>query len=205
MAMNGIDQRREIADLKLDFGRLYWLQGKWYEQDGRQRKERAIVESAYNKYTSAISVSREAMFIYEEIQDNRGIAKTWGNLGNATKEIVRFLIIEGRLTEAIERIAEAHNYYERSLQLAEQIQRRDEKAHALWGLAEVYELYFNYPDLSNRSGNRRTLLEIALKFAQESHWRYIFLGGVKDIRATESLIDRIRNKLSVYYEDTSST
>ena len=36
----GTDQRQAIADMKLDFGRLYWLDGKWYETEGRLHKRR---------------------------------------------------------------------------------------------------------------------------------------------------------------------
>lgn len=133
-----------------------------------------------------------------ELQDKRGIAKSFGNLGNATKEIVRFMLAEDRTAEAAKRIAETQDYYDRSLRIAEKIRRRNEVAHAQWGIAEVYELYADYPDLHNGAGDSSILLKTALRFAEESHLRYTFLGGAKDIKATERLVDQIKSKIFLF-------
>lgn len=196
IAENGIDQRRQIADMKLDFGRLYWLWGIGHKRDGRQKNDRALIGLALEKYEKANAVSIEAKDIFAEISDNRGIAKAWGNMGNATKEIVRLVLREDQLIEARQRIIKAHEYYENNLAIAARIGRRDEIAHALWGLTEVYELYADYPDLHNMLASKMILIEKALNYAEESHSLYTFLGGPKDIKATGELVDRIREKLS---------
>lgn len=201
MAEEGLDQRTQIGDMKLDFGRLYWLWGIKYERDGRQRKSQALIETALETYEKANAISREAKDISEEISNDRGIrgiAKAWGNLGNATKEIVRFMLKEDQLARAMQYIAETHEYYGNSLAIATKIERRDEIAHARWGLAEVYELYADSSRLHNRSADKVVLLEKALDYAEESHKAYIFLGGPKDIRATGELVNRIRGKLPLF-------
>jgi 2'-5' RNA ligase/tetratricopeptide (TPR) repeat protein len=198
LAQEGLDQRRRIGDMKLDFGRLYWLQGKNYERVGRERQNQAIVEAALEKYEEANTVSREAKEIFEEIKDNRGIAKAWGNLGNATKEMVKWFLAEDQLNNAVQSIKEAHEYYENSLVIAVRIGRSDEISHAYWGLAEIYELYADHPDLHKRSANMQLLLEKTLEYAKESHRIYVSLGGSKDIKATDRLVNRIKSKLPLW-------
>lgn len=196
LEQGGLDQRNKIADMKLDFGRLYWLQGQKYERDGREQQDHELIKASLEKYEQANKVSREAMVIFEEICSDRGIAKAWGNFGNATKEIVRFLLSEGQLVNAIPRIVETHEYYEKSLDVAKRIKRKDEIAHALWGLAEVHELFADHPNLHSGFGNRKELLAKALTYAKESHGIYTSLGGSKDINTTQRLVDRINDKLS---------
>jgi 2'-5' RNA ligase len=196
LEQGGLDQRNKIADMKLDFGRLYWLQGQKYERDGREQQDQELIKASLEKYEQANKVSREAMVIFEEICSGRGMAKAWGNLGNATKDIVRFLLSEGQLVNAISRIVETHEYYEKSLDVAKRIKRKDEITHALWGLAEVHELFADHPDLHSGFGKRKELFAKALNYAKESHGIYMSLGGSKDINATQRLIDRINGKLS---------
>lgn len=196
LEQGGLDQHNKIADMKLDFGRLYWLQGQKYEHDGREQQDQELIKVSLEKYEQANKVSREAMVIFEEICSDRGIAKALGNLGNATKEIVRFLLSKGQLVNAIPRIVETHEYYEKSLDVAKRIKRKDEIAHALWGMAEVHELFAVHPDLHSGFGNRKDLLAKALNYAKESHVIYTSLGGSKDINATQRLVDRINDKLS---------
>jgi hypothetical protein len=198
LADKGINQDPEIADMNLDFGRLYWLEGKWFERDGRRRLDKQHSEKALTQYERSVEESMAAMHILKNLQDNRGIAKAWGNLGNAAKEIVKFKLEEGLASEAVEMIIKTHEYYERSFQTAKLIERRDEMAHAEWGLAEVCELYADYPNLHNSAGDKKTLLEMALRLAEESHSKYSFLGGPKDIRATKKLVERVRNQLFRY-------
>jgi hypothetical protein len=198
LKQEGFDQRREIADMNLDFGRLYWLQGKKYMQNGIILHNNEFIEIALRKCEQANKISEEARYIFEEIGDNRGIAKAWGNLGNATKEIAKHILMqkEGSLANAIESIARTHEYYEKSLEIAKLIKRKDEIAHALWGLAEVYELFADYYDLYKGVCNTRELLMKSLNYAQESSILYKSLGGRKDINATERLVDRIRIKVN---------
>jgi 2'-5' RNA ligase len=188
-------QRTNIGDMKLDFGRLYWLQGKKCEKDGRKDQDHELINEALKKYEQANAVSREAMNIFEDISLERGIAKAWGNLGNATKEIVRFYLNENKMLNAVKHVKEAQDYYENSLKIANRIGRRDEIAHSYWGLAEVYELFAHHPELQFESGNKEKFLGRALEYAEESHKIYLFLGGSKDINATKSLVTRIKDKL----------
>ena len=191
----GVDQQTPVADMKLDLGRLHWLNGKWLERDGRVRGDPASVESALNEYGEARSVTSEAMLAFEELGDLRGIAKAWGNLGNATKEMAKHFLADRHQREAAEHIALAHDHYECSLKLAEKIDRRDEIAHAKWGLAEVYEIYADNPGLYNRWADPEVLLEIACGHASDSARGYLLLGGGRDIRATGRLESRLRGRL----------
>lgn len=195
LQQEGLDQRSNIADMKLDFGRLYWLQGKKYEQDGRTLQDQELIEMALRNYDQANKVSQEARTLFEGIGSKRGIAKAWGNLGNATKEIAKCMLKERQLTRAIQYAAEAHEFYEKSLEIAEKIKRKDEIAHARWGLAEIYILFADYPDLHSRTGNTHELQMKALDYAQESLILYKSLGGRKDINALEKLVALIRGKL----------
>lgn len=195
LRQKGLDQRERIADMKLDFGRLYWLQGQMYELKARVQKKPKLLEKAIEKYQDANKISWKAMEIFEEIKSERGIAKSWGNLGNATKEMVRFFLKEKKLSDAIQCITEAHEFYERSLEIAQKIKRKDEIAHALWGLAEVYDIFADHPELHSRVGETNKILEKALDYIEESYRIYLSLGGEKDKKAIELLINQIKEKI----------
>jgi tetratricopeptide (TPR) repeat protein len=191
----GTDQREKIGDMKLDFGRLFWLQGKGFERNGRRRGERDTIDKGLEKYNESNRVTLEAVDLFKEVYSDRGIAKAWGNLGNATKEIVKFMLNDNKLDSAIRCISKAHEYYAKSLEIAKKIKRKDEIAHAFWGLSEVYELFADYPDLHKRLGEAKMLLKRALSYAEGSYRIYTSLGGSKDIRATKDLCDRTKDKL----------
>ena len=186
--------------MKLDFGRLCWLQGRKYEQDGRARESNEGILMALRKYEQANKVSSEARALFEALSNDRGIAKAWGNLGNATKEIAKCRFKDGQMQDAALRVAESREHYSKSLDVASTIKRKDEIAHALWGLAEVYELFADfagYKDLRRvlPAANARELLIESLDYALESAALYKSLGGRKDINATERLVTRIKDKI----------
>lgn len=223
LEQEGVDQREKIGDMKLDFGRLYWLQGKKYEKDGIEQHRPQLIKKALQKYKQANQVSLEAKEIFEKINVDRGIAKAWGNLGNSTKEKGKCLLKENQ-RNSVKYFVQAHEYYESSLELAKKIERRDEISHALWGMAEVYEFYADHPDLGEKSGERNELinraltyrkyvpedykpnfkgvnsetdlLEFARIFTEISHDIYRSLSGGKDINATRRLSEQIKSKLS---------
>ena len=192
---DAIDQRERIADMKLDFGRLYWLRGRKYEILAREEASasRAILDKALSLYEQAKTVSQEALDSFIEVESTRGIAKALGNIGNAVKEKARFLERSGQVDEAESLMREAQQNYNESLKNAEIIQRKDEIAHAYWGLAEVLEF------LSGRKGlsfeDRREVLSKAFSFAQKSHDLYASLGGPFDQRTTRALAKKLESEL----------
>jgi 2'-5' RNA ligase/tetratricopeptide (TPR) repeat protein len=192
----GLDQRERIADMKLDFGRLYWLEGQMYEPQDGGGGGQECAEKALKKYEASNAVSREAMRLFEEIQSERGIAKAWGNLGNATKATAKFFLRHGPPGAAAGPLTRAHEFYEKSLVIAGKIRREDEIAHAAWGLAEVHEILARHPRLHGGAGERGKLLAKALGYAKSSHKIYMSLGGRKDISATSELVTRIEAELA---------
>jgi nucleoside phosphorylase/tetratricopeptide (TPR) repeat protein len=186
----GQDQRERIADMKLDFGRLYWLRGRKYEQVGRTRNlsNVVLIDRARTLYSKAIEVSSEALGVFLEINSARGIAKAWGNLGNAEKEFARSLLASGLLTQAEEHLQLAWDHYSRSLDCASSIHRKDEIAHACWGLAETIELRSYQITDANM---RKRLIGEGLQHARRSNELYSALGGPRDIAVTKELASRL--------------
>ena len=158
----GLEQRERIADMKLDFGRLYWLEGRMYELQADATGNEEMLAQARRKYETANKVSREALTLFEEIQSERGIAKAWGNLGNATKEQARSFLRCDSLQAAGEWLNKAQVYYEKSLEIARKIKREDEIAHAAWGLAEVSAMRASHADLHGGVVDAEHLLATAL-------------------------------------------
>lgn len=195
LLQEGHDQRTAIADMKLDFGRFYWLDGKNKETDGREQNSKALISESLQAYELANKISREAMALFEETKIDRGIAKAWGNLGNTTKEIVKFELKDINYPEANKHLTEAFEFYEKNLQVAKQIKRKDEIAHALWGLAEVYELYADNYELHKAFGDKKQLLSKALEYAKESNGLYTSLGGTRDNNVIRRLVNHIHGKL----------
>jgi len=183
LAKHDFKQRQAIADMYLDFGRLYWLQGLRFEQVGNVR--------AYEKYQEANEITFKAQNLFKEIKLEPGIVKSWGNLGNSTKQIVLYALKNNDLELAKKNIESAHDYYVKNAEGGITIGRRDEVSHGYWGLAEVYEILAEHPQLHNSSANREKLMEKAHWYAVESHKIYNSLGGSKDINATQRLVKRL--------------
>lgn len=181
-------QKVSIADLKLDFGRLYWLWGRKCTREGQMRQ-------GMDLYIRAINVSEEAMSLFaqcgHEEDKHRGIAKAWGNIGNARKEKGRFYRSHNQPAEAVLEIEKAEQAYNESLRIADQIHKVDEIAHAQWGLGEIYEFYAEEFPLKAKDR-----LEKALDYAKQSHELYSRMATPYDQNVTEKLCDRIAKKLT---------
>ena len=192
LAEQGLDQRQAIADMYLDFGRLYWLQGLRFEQVENINGENV---RAYQKYQEANEITIKAQKLFEEIGHELGIVKSWGNLGNSTKQIVRYALKHHNLKLAKINIEKAHEYYVKNAEGGVSMGRKDEISHGYWGLAEVYDILAENPQLHNSSTNLKTLLEKAHWYAVESHKIYTALGGSRDIDATHRLVERLSGSL----------
>lgn len=204
----GDDRQLAIADMKLDFGRLYWLQGIKYEQDGRLQHDAILLKTALKKYKKANSISKEARSEFEHMSLSKDvtkprIAKAWGNQGNATKEIASYMTGNNELSCAKKYVDTAKLYYGKNLSLGEEILKKDEIAHALAGLAEVGIIESSRIDPFMQTGKRKLLLKKAKKDAQKAHRLYEEMAGpmgerdspvkkTRDEIRTEWLIDEIR-------------
>lgn len=211
------DQRLAIADLKLDFGRLYWLWGMKFEQDGRSQQDTILLDKALEKYKEANRISEEARREFERMSLSEGVAKAriskaWGNLGNATKEIASYMARNNEWDRAKRYASAAEQCYIKNLSLGEEILKKDEIAHALAGLAEVYRLMSNWTDSYMEKGTKRVFLEKAERNARRAHRLYEELVGpreqmeekpgipskrTRDEVRTERLIDEISQLLTV--------
>lgn len=191
----GRDQRLAIGDMELDFGRLYWLHGKAASGASGRPPVAAAISLARDWCRRANDVSWQAMDTLRAAGSERGVAKAWGNLGNATKEMAKLLIASGDTAAALRPVADAHEYYLKSAEIAARIGRRDELAHARWGLAEVYEIYADHPSLHAGAADVDALLEAARHYAEQSLETYAFLGGPRDINALTRLVVRLKSRL----------
>ena len=191
-----------IADLKLDIGRLYWLWGRKFEyverhnhQESRNGDAARMRQQALARYAQAVVVSEEAKSLFadcgHEKEAQRGVAKAWGNLGNACKERGFFFRRENQFVEAEIEFDKAEQAFGESLKIAIEIHRLDEIAHAKWGLAEIYEVYSDVSPLT-----RHELLTKALRHAQQAHDAYRQLATPHDIGVTAALRDRIAAKVA---------
>jgi tetratricopeptide (TPR) repeat protein len=178
-----------IADLELDFGRLYWLWGRKCERDGRRDNKPESLRQALELYDRSISASERGKALFQEHGNYRGLSKALGNLGNVVKQRGLFYTHEGRKDEAASMFDQARSFYAESLKIAQTIHKIDEIAHAKWGLAEIYELYSDLQD-----GDRQTLAS-ALELAMDSHKLYSQMATPADKQVTGELVDRIRGKL----------
>ncbi|MBU4263354.1 MAG: toll/interleukin-1 receptor domain-containing protein [Proteobacteria bacterium] len=180
----GYDQCMAIADMKLDFGRLYWLQGMKLEQDGRLQQDDNLLGQALEKYKKADSVSEEArqefklMPLSEEVSKGR-IAKAWGNRGNAAKEIACYMGWNHKWAYVYVKnyVETAKSYYGKNLSLGKEIKKEDEIAHALAGLAEVGVIESRCVDPSMDTKKKRSFLEKAKENAHIAHSSYEELAG----------------------------
>ena len=202
LKLEGIHHPERIGYIKLDFGRLYWLQGQNSEIEGREQKNENFIKEALDKYNLANQVSEEGKALLVQIGSDRGVSKAWGNLGNANKELARYFQEENQFDEVKQHIGKANKYYEKSLEIAEKLKRKDEIAHAQWGLAEVYEFYADQPGPQKKFETTVTLLKKALGYAEESNRLYKSLFGRKDINATGKLVEQIKGKLSQLERNT---
>lgn len=185
------DQREEIADLYLDFGRLYWLQGRWWYKKATDNKcDSKMLEEAFHLCEKSISETDQALALFKNTGCARGVAKAWGNQGNATLEIAKCTLLRKcKVRDANKYLERAKEYYEKNLADAEVIDRDDEKAHALRGLAEVYCMIPTQQ------------LDLALNYAIQSHDLYLKLGGPKDIRWTQQLVKQIQNRMENLWQE----
>ena len=191
-----VDQEEAIADMYLDFGRLYWLQGIRLEQIGHERSDSKMLSEALRKYDEANQISWEAQKLFGEIKVDRGVVKSWGNLGNATKEIVKYTLRQKDWALAVQNIEKAHEYYTKNAEGGKNIKRIDEVSHGFWGLAEIYKIYAATPQLRKSAGNKEALIQKALGYAEESNKIYTSLGGTKDINATRALVEELQVALN---------
>lgn len=197
LAKQSEEQKRAIADLYLDFGRLFWLQGKWAEKRSSTEDGSDLSDYAYKKYQEANEITQKAKKLFEEMKLEQGIVKSWGNLGNATKEIAKFALHKNNLELAFETLNQAHHYYVQNSEGGISIGRKDEISHGYWGLAEIYKLFAENSKSSEFSDDTATLLQKALWYAEESHTIYTSLGGIKDINATSVLVNTIKESLKI--------
>jgi nicotinamide mononucleotide adenylyltransferase len=168
------------ANLYLDYGRLYWLFGEGYANDYE-------MGDALEKYKESNSYNEKAEIIFKDCIDIKnkdiGIAKTYGNKGNTFKAMA--LLCKDNIEQYNDYIKKAVFYYKESLKLAESTKREDEKAHALWGLADIE--YWN-EKINSKGGSLRNACEMI----RESNRIYNNLGGTRDQNATKKLMDIIK-------------
>lgn len=198
LADQGIDQREAIADMYLDFGRLYWLQGMRLEQIGHENDDPNMLSQALQKYYDANRISLDAQRLFEKIKVDRGIVKSWGNLGNATKEIVKYALCQKDWGVATYNIEKAHEYYAKNAEGGTNMKRIDEVSHGFWGLAEIYKIYAATPSLHKSTEKKESLIRKALWYAEESNKIYTSLGGTKDINATRALVGELQVALNAH-------
>ena len=197
----GEEQREAIADLKLDLGRLYWLDGQHAE--GGVAKDSAASaggrEQAAERYRRSHLVSREACAIFRDLEGTprqRGTAKAWGNCGNAARQMAGLLAAQGQAGPSRQWLKRAEAYYTRSLELAAAISRPDEIAHAYWGLAEAFHIRAALDKRDHRRTGVRLLLELAQRYVTESHELYESLAGPRDLNSTKRLRQTIEGELT---------
>lgn len=190
------DQTEKISDMELDFGRLYWLRGRKYELEyhNTHSGNKKLTNKAKQLYLRSIDCSHDALTTFQKINCARGIAKAWGNIANAEKEMARLLIGRGRIDEASDYIKRAHQHYNLSAKYAQDIHRKDEIAHAYWGLAETLEMIEQKERIEGKE--TRHLLHDALTYADKSYELYATLGGPYDQRTTKALASHLRSLLA---------
>jgi hypothetical protein len=189
------DETVKIGDMLLDLGRLHWLRGRKQESIARGMTpvDTVLLESASSLYGRAIEVSLEARVLFESVTSVRGIAKACGNVANAEKARALFVCRDDGVAAAMPLMRTALAHYRESLEHATQIHRRDEIAHALWGLSESTE--FLADEALVTSDERRAMLSDALSYADEACQLYEAVGGPYDRRTTASLAARLRASL----------
>jgi len=186
--LNGKSQNEELslADLELDFGRLYWLWGRKSERDSKKKYAISMRKSS-DLYEKSIEASERGLKLFNNHKNSRGQSKALGNLGNVHKQIGLSYLASSKKDDAWAEFKNARGCYEQSLEIAQEIKKVDEIAHAKWGLAEIYELYVNEWEMMNK-------IDLALEFARDSNTLYRRMVTPDDIRVTQALVDRIRSK-----------
>jgi hypothetical protein len=190
----GINQDQAVADLKLDLGRLHWLDGQYHERVGWRKSDPARLDHAFSKYKLCYRLSREAIDACR-IGVDRGLlgkAKAWGNCGNAARQMARLLAKRQDVQNAKPWMNRARAYYTKSLELARTILRRDEMAHAYWGLGEVHVLQAALARGAGQPQMGRSLLLVAERLVEESHRLYKALAGPRDVNSTARLLRDIQ-------------
>jgi hypothetical protein len=174
----GMEQSLAIADMKLDLGRLYWLQGLKLEQDARSNRIDVPLENALIRYELAESISLEALSEFEQMPltdtTKARISKAWGNRGNAIKAIAAYMAANKEWDSASRFADFARECYEKNLSLGKELSKKDEIAHALGGLAEVDMIVISWTE---KSDARRAILSDARVFAQKACRLYEELAG----------------------------
>ncbi len=199
LSLIDIEEQVAIADLKMDFGRLYWLWGRKSEGDGRTEYNRKLIQKALYLYNKSIDASWQGQKLFEKNKNLlpkkaylRGIAKALGNLANAEKEIGLYHKREKRIDSAHNSFSKAEELYKESLHLAKEINKVDEIAHAEWGLAEINELYSEM----HKSKKKKTKhLLSALDLAEDSNRLYRRMATPGDIKVTRALVSRLKEKV----------
>jgi hypothetical protein len=181
-----------IADLNLDYGRLFWLWGKKIAQGANIALSNGPRVDAL--YKQAMQVSQDAIEIFrtcDEPDRRRGIAKALGNIGNVRKSRAATLRDHGTWLDAELEFEKAQEAYDESLRLAREIKKVDEIAHAAWGLAEIHEVWAqHYPR------SRAAQLEKALQLATLASQYYSRMATPRDAEVTTLLRDRIHAQVA---------
>jgi tetratricopeptide (TPR) repeat protein len=199
LCQRGYDQSLAIADMKLDFGRLYWLQGMWFQERGKY-------DEAKEKYIEADCISEEARLQYEQMSLGEGIAKArvakaWGNRGNARKELASCFGETQQWRGALENAEAAEQYYRHNLSLGEEISKKDEIAHALAGLGEIRFLMSKWPSSVVQTDKKLTLLREAWKETKRSHRLYEEMAGPSAQMGVEAggTLNKTRDEMRTKY------
>ena len=186
------DSIETIADLELDYGRLYWLWGRKYVRDGIQKSNLTYINKGIKLYEKSINKSNNAHSVYKKNNITRGTAKALGNLGNALKSKGIYNSSHNQC-QAISDIRNALEYYENAYKIAVEIKKEDEIAHAEWGIAECKELLTNIEPINTQ--DKIHILEEALKYAEKSYMRYKKMATPWDRETTKYLVAMIEKKL----------
>ena len=181
------DEEIALADLELDFGRLYWLWGRKLERDSRTQKKAKAIHKSFKLYGKSIAASEHGLILFELHTNLRGRSKAMGNLGNVHKQIGLSYLADSDKNSAFSEFDKAREYYENSLGIAQGINKNDEIAHAKWGLAEIYELYVNEWAQTDK-------IDLALEFARHSNALYSRMATPYDMEVTQALFNRILSK-----------
>ena len=178
---------------------MYWLQGIRLEYLGHKNEDGGLLTQAYQKYLKANEITFKAQELFDALVLDRGIVKSWGNLGNATKELVKYALRLEDFNLANENISKAYDYYVQNAEGGISISRKDEISHGYWGIAELYEIFAKNSQIHIGAsiGDRKTLLKKSFWYAKESHNIYTSLGGTKDINATKRIVERLKQELGV--------
>jgi len=183
------EEELSVADLDLDFGRLYCLWGRKSEREGRNLQRVEFISEALELYDKSIVASNRGLELFKKLHNQRGISKAMGNLGNVYKQHGIYYLEEGKSDEAFSEFEKARKFYNNSLEISQDINKIDEIAHAKWGLAEIYEFYVNNWEQVDK-------IDLAFELVQDSNLLYRRMATPADIRVTQDLLDRVSSRRS---------